>query len=486
MVKIKNFWDWKLLFLLGLFLVLFLPSLFEPYYYGDECTYLTLGQAFNRGLVFYRDIHDNKPPLLYLTAALTGGNLVWLKLTGLAVNLFHLGLIYELTVKLTKNKNLGRLSGLLFTAGYLIFEGRTVNAEIFMMASATLATYLIWTRLKPIKFKSGLLIGLIFSSGFLFKSPAVFDFIGIFLGLFIFTLDKINLTAIKQKLNRPPVWGIITGFTIPILLSILYYAYLGSFTPYLRSALLQNIGYLTRWQTGSSGLIWRFLILAALIGLLLVFRKKFSRRFIYFQVWFLFSLFGSLLSGRPYPHYLLQIVPSLVVLIILMIKQNKLLPRLLTIGSAGLLIFAYAFYQFWWYPILPYYQNSIRYLTGQINRQEYIEYYGSQARQDYQATKIIRRNTDPNDRIFVWGEGSCLYALSERLPAGRYVVNHHIFDFNAFDETLQAIKKNQPKIIVKQQREQRNWPELEIYLDKNYRRFYYPSLEDEIYFEKQK
>ena len=53
-------------------LLLRLPSLFEPFTYADEGIYLTLGQAVRKGLVLYRDIHDNKPPMLYLIAALAG------------------------------------------------------------------------------------------------------------------------------------------------------------------------------------------------------------------------------------------------------------------------------------------------------------------------------------------------------------------------------------------------------------------------------
>ena len=59
---------WVFLFLIFLFLRL--PSLFEPYWYGDEGIYLTLGQGVRKGLVLYQQIHDNKPPTLYYLAAL--------------------------------------------------------------------------------------------------------------------------------------------------------------------------------------------------------------------------------------------------------------------------------------------------------------------------------------------------------------------------------------------------------------------------------
>ena len=53
-----------------LFFLLRLPSLFEPYWYGDEGIYLTIGQALRHGLLLFQQIHDNKPPTLYYLAAL--------------------------------------------------------------------------------------------------------------------------------------------------------------------------------------------------------------------------------------------------------------------------------------------------------------------------------------------------------------------------------------------------------------------------------
>lgn len=486
MAKIRKKIDWKLLLVLGIFLVLFLPSLSEPLSYGDECIYLTLGQALNRGKVFYRDIHDNKPPFLYLIAALAGGKLFWLRLINLAVNLLHLGLIYELIRKLTKNKNLALVSGLLFTLGYLIFEGRIANAEMFMMFAATLASYLIWSNWPKLKFKHILGVGLLFSLGFLFKVPVAFDFIGILFALFVFSLNKINWKTIKQTLVNRRLWAMIFAFTGPIVLSIVYYAFQGGVEPYVRSALLQNIGYLSSWQSESSELIWRFLILIGLTIFLFLVREKFSQKYLYFQLWFIFALFGALLSGRPYPHYFIEIVPSLAILIGLILNTKKLLPKVTAFLSFGLVIFTHLYYQFWWYPILPYYQNFIHYTTGKINKQEYLKYWGNQSEQNYQIAKLIKRNSAPDDRIFVWGEGSCVYALSERLPPGRYTVNYHINDFDGKKETMEAIKQNTPKIIVKQKREKQTWDQLDFYLEENYRLLYYPSLEDKIYFQQQK
>ena len=55
-----------------LIIILRVPSIFEPYWYGDEGIYLTIGNALAQGETLYRDIHDNKPPFIYLLALRAG------------------------------------------------------------------------------------------------------------------------------------------------------------------------------------------------------------------------------------------------------------------------------------------------------------------------------------------------------------------------------------------------------------------------------
>src|SRR3989339_384955 len=156
-----------LILILLLAIILRLPSLFEPYWYGDEGIYLTLGLAFKKGLVWYRDIHDNKPPLLYLLASFTG-TVFWFRLLltfwfGAAVAAF-----YRLTQKLLpETPGAWSLATLLLIVLTTIFEGNIANAEIFIVLPVTLGILLTF---KPRP--NYWLIGGLFSLGFLFKVPA--------------------------------------------------------------------------------------------------------------------------------------------------------------------------------------------------------------------------------------------------------------------------------------------------------------------------
>jgi len=68
---------WLFILLVVVF-ILRIPSFFEPYSYGDEMIYLTLGEAIRQGVPLYLGVHDNKPPLLYILAAISG-RLFWFK-----------------------------------------------------------------------------------------------------------------------------------------------------------------------------------------------------------------------------------------------------------------------------------------------------------------------------------------------------------------------------------------------------------------------
>jgi hypothetical protein len=458
-----------LIILLVLNIILRLPTWFDPVSYGDECIYLVLGQALRKGLVFYRDIHDNKPPLLYLMAALVNGQQVWFRVLTTAWTTINAWFIYRLAAKLIKKDWLIYLSGILFIFFSITLEGRIPNGENYMILPVTVAVWLM------VQKKSWWWAGVLLSVGFLFKIPVVFDFIALVLAFFVFryrSFKEITLHLFSRKAILLTV-----GFMLPILLSIFYYWTKGAFDPYVKSALLQNLGYLSSWsnqaqQSGflerNRGLLIRAAILAVTTAFLFIKRRSLGFTFTMLSLWFSYALFGALLSGRPYPHYLVQLIPagSLLIPFVLNYPKNW---RVLTTGYLlTLLVVAYGLVKFWHYPLLAYYRNFFQFSTGQIDRQQYFAYFGDKVLTDYQVATYLKEHTAANERTFIWGDGACIYALSDRLPVGRYTVNYHIFDFDGFDQTWQSIKDKNPNIIIKLTSEKRSFPQLDAILAKQY------------------
>jgi len=448
---LKKLWNWiekneGLILILLLVVVLRIPSLYEPNWYGDEGIYLALGQGLRKGLVFYRDIHDNKPPMLYLLAAIAG-NVFYFRLMlmvwfGAATVMF-----FRLMQKLMpKSKKAWYVSSLLMIVLTTLNEGNIANAEIFIVLPVVWAMLLTLLSAKSKNFKKWLGIGLLFSVGFLLKVPAGFDMAAVLVWLVLFEKKK-KLVEMVKGLRDKRLWMLVLGFLLPIGLSLIYYAIVGGFEPYLRSALLQNIGYLSSWGTGehtgglgASGLMMRAGVMGLLIlGLLPVAKKfKFSKGENLVIVWFLFSLFGALLSERPYPHYLIQpIVPGVILLGFLMFSKKKVLR--MVVGGLGLItLLAVLKIRFWHYPIVPYYRNFIEYSIGKKTKEEYRAYFDSRVNQTYKLAEYLQTTTQPDDRVFIWGNEPYVYAIAERMPIGRYTVSYHIKDFNGYEETINA------------------------------------------------
>jgi hypothetical protein len=454
-------------------LLLRLPGLFDPVSYGDECIYLTLGQAFNKGLVYYRDIHDNKPPLLYLTAALAGGYQTYFRLITYFVNSLNVFLIYLLAKKLLTKPVAGLVAAALFAFFSLLPEGRIANAELFMIMPVTLAVFISFKAYKKEENKLWFLAGILFSLAFLFKVPIGFDFAGFMIAFFLFPLlnQFLKTKKVSFLLNifkNKGFYLAVFGFLAPIILSVVYYSFKGAFTPYVRSALLQNIGYLASWGGSNTGLYIRAGMLLFITLIIFVIRKKVGFGFTVVSLLGFWGLYGVFLSERPYPHYYLEITPWATMMIVILIFQKQLKQLVLVVLFVALLSYGHVVYDFWWYKNVPYYQNFFKFVAGQYNREEYFKTFGSKVLDDYNLAYLIKTLTDKDDRVFIWGDGACIYALSRRLPPGRYTVNYHIFDFKGYQETLDAIKQTRPELILKLKSETEEFLQLDSYIDSLY------------------
>jgi hypothetical protein len=441
----------------GLFFILIgviflrLPTLIEPNRYADEDIYLTLGEAFRRGLVFYRDIHDNKPPLLYFLAGMAG-NVSMFRFILMIWSMFGIAFFYVLSGKFFENKKLR----IFLTAAFSVLttipllEGNISNGEMFMIVPGIMGILLFFYKWKLERFRY-FTIGLLFSIGFLFKVPILFEFLAI-LFWWTFVRQKGFVDGFK-KIFDPNLWIMIGGFIIPILISVFYYYSKEAGEIYLRSALMQNIGYLSSWEGSKpiwqSELVLRGLIVTAGIFWIYVERNRLGKDFGLVAVWFVAALFGSLLSGRPYPHYLIEIVaPACLLLGLVMTARFNLLKWITGIFFFLLLFMSILRYEFWHYENISYYENYLKYVSGKESRLEYLDYFGSGVRRNYEIAEYISKRTDKNDFIYVWGTEPAIYDISNRLPVGRYTVSYHVRDFNGFEETIEAMEKNPPKFIV--------------------------------------
>ena len=460
-----------LFWLLVAVLVLRIPSFFEPYSYGDEMIYLALGEAIRQKIPLYSGIHDNKPPLLYIIAGVAG-SLFWFKAILAMWHLVTVYVFWKLTeILFKKNKSAQVVATIIFAILTTIplLEGNIANAELFMIGPTILAFIILLS--KKLTVKNLFLSGILFSVSTLFKVPAAFDIPAVvFLWLATSKLTKKNIKTIAKN-----TLILAAGFLAPILVTFIWYFLQGAFREYLIAAFLQNVGYLSSFRPGdvqrpflerNGPLLIRGLITVFGLAVILWKKSKLSKTFVLSTAWLLLTLFAVTLSERPYPHYLIQSVPPISLLLgIFFIRKN--FEQILAIIPLSLAFFVPFYFNFWYYPTAPYYERFIKFAGGQMDKAEYLSTFGSHVPRNYQIADYIAATTAPNEQIFVWGDSSAIYALSKRLPPIKYVADYHIRDFSTSREVIEGLAGNPPEIIVVLP-EAQSFPEFDYFLRNNY------------------
>lgn len=452
-----------------------IPSLFEPGWYGDEGIYLVLGKGLRNGLVWYKEIHDNKPPLLYLLAAITN-SVVLFRLLLLGWMIVTTLVFDRLSKKLIKNGWWQKLSlGLMVVLSTLPWlEGNIANAEIFMMLPTMAGVLLLVENQKMIKKNRWkyALSGLFFSVAFLFKVPALFEMAGVVL---FWVLIKNGVKGLWKAIRQEHWYWMLAGFLLPVILSIAYYYLMGAGPEYMRAAFMQNVGYLSSWKTGSmtksggsseSGLMTRGLVLMLVTAIFGWASRKIDWKYRMVVVWFLFALFGALLSERPYPHYLILVISSGSLMIGLTGKNIK--KRMWT-GLFSLITLAVILnYNFYFYPVVEYYGKFFNLISGNIKYEDYVDSFDWRVKRTRKLTEYLEEITVPGEKIFVWGDEPFVYFESDTLPVGRYTVAYHIIDFDAKEETMLALENEQPRVVINMTSEKRPFDEFHAWRDSYY------------------
>ncbi len=448
----RNEW---VLFLLLIVLVLRAPSLFVPHFYGDEEIYLVMGRAWREGLPLYQTVFDHKPPGIYIVAGLFN-NLFAFHAALTVAMLFQTILFWLFAKRFWKTRpNLAYISSLVFTLLTTLqwFEGLVVNAELFMMIPIVASLLIVWDA-RPRDFWRYALGGIIAGIGLLFKIPVAADALAIALYLFAFPM-----VTFGESIRGVFSWRTflyLGGFFLPLAVTFIYYFSRGIGHSYLSAVFTDNFGYVSSGSlhtfslidTLKNGLVARTGILAALSLLLYLLRKKLPTAFVFAALWFSFSFYAALLSGRPYPHYLLQpIVPFS-----LLIPFVFVLDTIAGWVVAALLLFvgivAGKLLGFGTYPLWPLYTNEYQLATKQISYSTYLSRY-TNAPRNYDIGAYLLAHMRPEDRLYVWGADATLYNITDRLPAaGRYTVSFHTVDMNAYSEVMQDLQTRPPRYIV--------------------------------------
>lgn len=445
-----------------IFTVLRIPSLVEPYWYGDEGIYQVIGMALRSGRVLYEGTWDNKPPMLYLIYALVNGDQFWARLLSLIFGIGAVIAFYFLAKKLFANHTITYTTTILFAVLFAIplLEGNIANAENFMLFPTIMAMNFIFSARETYKLKYYIFAGLLLSFSFLTKIVAIFDvaavfFISLILGIYDTKIQKMrdvfNVSFLKTCIliiKKELAVGIF--FTIPVLITILYFVVIQKFEDFWKAAFSQNIGYVAYGNQFliPNGLLYLKLIVLVFVLLLIArFRRELTSSGVFIFVWLAFSLYNAFFSERPYTHYLLVILPALCLFAGYVFENKK-------IAKISGIIFIIILFLLWknfhlYKKIVPYYQNYISFIMDGKSVTSYQSFFDRNTPRDYALANFITTKTKTHENVFIWGDSGQIYALADKLPPGRYIVAYHItFYAQAVEETQRAIEKSKPKYII--------------------------------------
>jgi len=434
---------WFIIFSTFLFFILRLPSLFEPLWYGDEGIYQVIGTSLNHGKLLYKEIFDNKPPLLYWLYSLLHSDQFSVRFASLIFGVLSVVVFFLLSKKLFKSEKhngIPYLTTFIFTLlfGLPLLEGNIANAENFMLLPIITSAFLLVNKKKF--FLPGLLLGI----AFLLKIVAVFD-----LSAFVVFCFILNIDSLKKELKLSPI---IAGFFLPIFLVSLFFLFKGTFIDFAKATFISNISYVSYGNKMGTLPILLFIKLILLgIFLLYVFakRKTINEGSLFVLIWFAFSLFNAFFSQRPYTHYLLVLIPSLSLMLglILFNKKNQKIIAIFLIATLLVIIKAFGTPNL--NKSIGYYQNFISYAMGKKTTALYQAFFDRNTPFDYEIARFIRPKLSKNDTIFVWGNNAQLYQLVSVVAPTKYIAAYHILNYQDGPTTTQtAIGAMRPKFIV--------------------------------------
>jgi hypothetical protein len=450
---------WWLFLITAFFVILRFPSLFEPYWYGDEGIYQVIGRGLGVGKLLYRDVWDNKPPLLYILYGLVHGDQFGARFLSILFGIGTIIILFLFSRKLFQSSAIAYATTLFFACffGLPMFEGNIANAENFLVLPSLLSGFVIYSLVKDRKKKSHIKL-LLFSAGLFgglslsVKVFGLFDFIS-FLCFFVFfrfsSFRRKDIINLSQELLM-----MFVGFILPLLLSAIYFLFSGTFIVFFQSIFQGNISYVA-WNNTffipQGFLVLKVILLMAFVIGLFMKRKYFTMPELFILLWTGFSLFSAFLSQRPYIHYQLVVLPAISFGVGLFFYQRHRLKKLLS----GLLVLAvitllYNNFEHWKIGrTISYYTNFSAFMSGNKNIVDYQSFFDPNTPRDYLLADYIRLHTKPNSTIFVWGNNPQVYVLSKTFPPGRLPTEYHIMTNQlTVEETIFAMNKRPPKYII--------------------------------------
>ena len=410
-----------LLAALALFLLLRLPSWFEPHWYTDEAGYANTAHLAAHGRVLYLTVWNNKPPLLFWIYDLA---LSWFGPSELGLHLLSTlagGLTLAVIWQMVRREWGGRGMGRTMVVATLLLGLPLLGAElalpenflIFPEAAGMLLVLRSLSERGRWRAALELAAGVAFGLACLIQQTAA----GPLLAMVFLLALRPRAGAVRGALRVLAAAAVITLAGIaPYLFwagpSHVYYFLVTSFEGYTSRTLPLNVS--TLLPRAGAGLL---LVVGVVVA------RKRDPRSLLIWTWLGVDLLTYVLPNRPYPFHLLPAAVPLALVVGRLPRPSIRALRLsLTPLVAGVLLSAALWGQLMvtYLPIddfytagrtVLYYPMFVGRATGVVSKASYQDFYDYRVRAEAEAGRWIRAHGLTGARAVVWSADSWAYLL---------------------------------------------------------------------------
>ena len=466
-----------LLFALFVFFILRLPSLFEPHWYTDEAGYANTAWLFLHGSTLYKQVWNNKPPLLFLSYAVAlltfGPSEFGIHILSFATEALAIACVYAIGLRLTTVRRAFLMSlAAAVCLGIPLFNGDLSLPENFLIGFTSLAFLSALKAYKDRHFSIAAITvaGVSSAIAVLYQQTALAE------------LAVILVWIVSSKANNKAqaVKAFVCSSFLTVAVVILPFAVMAGFRTTFYAIVTSYLGYAQQ----SVGLdVGQLMLRIAEVVLVVVTLSTAPRWWSGRQLVWLWALVTLVVAGLPnrnYIHFALEPMPALILLIgisnfsdltVLRVRQVSLgkLTCISSIVVATLLDCVVLYTGVMAALTAFYYPAFIERLAGTISQKAYALTYDPRAWAEYEVANWLKDHELTHVEALVWSSDSWVYLLADLKPVvpspAIYVDTTQISTQQA---VLDSLAGRLPKVVITTAEAVSNYPDILQLLGKSY------------------
>jgi hypothetical protein len=418
----------------------------------DEGEYAYMAQMILAGHPPFSEVYAMKFPGIYLLYTmglfLFGETDVAIRIGLTIINFLTAYFVYLLGSRMTSKS-----SGLLCAATFLVLTlappllGITANCEHFILLPVAIGTLFLF---RAEKWKDYLVAGIFFGLAQSIKQQAVlFSLFGLFWTFFKISASPSPLGVIEKDLKIQGLKSVLfylIGFFIPIVFMLGWMHSTGVFASFYFWCIQYSKYYghtyhfIDAWLHFKVGFIpffkdYLLLIILALIGLIILWRE--NRKTFFYAAFLLAAAVCATAPGFTFrPHYFLYLTLPLS-LIIGCSFSSSLVSRLITMLAL----------------LLPFILGNRIFFRASPDEAARILYPQNAFSEAKQIALRLSKETQPGDRIGVFGSEPEIYFYSKRQSVTPFIYMYPLTEPQPFAESMQKrfmnmMEENPPKVLI--------------------------------------